>query len=86
MGLAGDELLLPRHVLPTFLAFLMWVMKDIGRSRSMAGLWRTMGTLFSTWRIPDFTRDPQARRLYKKMKLLVDTPPVPKTAATSACS
>jgi len=82
MGLSGDELLLPRHVLPTFLAFLLWVMKDIGRSRSMAGLWRTMGTLFSTWNLPDFTRFPQPRRLYKKMKTLVDTPPVPKTAAT----
>ena len=82
MGLSGDELLLPRHVLPTFLAFLLWVMKDIGRSRSMAGLWRTMGTLFSTWNLPDFTRYPQPRRLYKKMKTLVDTPPVPKTAAT----
>jgi hypothetical protein len=82
MGLSGDEFLLPRHVLPTFLAFLLWVMKDIGRSRSMAGLWRTMGTLFSTWNLPDFTRYPQPRRLYKKMKTLVDTPPVPKTAAT----
>ena len=54
-GLAGDELLLPRHRLETFIAFLLWCSIDAGRARSMGGLWRTMGAIFGAWSLPYLT-------------------------------
>ena len=81
-GLAGDELLLPRHRLETFIAFLLWCSLDAGRSRSMGGLWRTMGAIFTAWSLPDLTRNPRAKRVHRKITSMVDLPHVQRTAAT----
>ena len=81
-GLAGDELLLPRHRLETFIAFLLWCSLDAGRARSMGGLWRTMGAIFGAWSLPDLTRNPRAKRVHRKITSMIDLPHVQRTAAT----
>ena len=81
-GLAGDEFLLPRHRLETFIAFLLWCSLDAGRARSMGGLWRTMGAIFTAWSLPDLTRNPRAKRVHRKITSMVDLPHVQRTAAT----
>ena len=67
-GLEGDEWLLPRHQIETFLAFITWCFREAGRARSMKAMWRHMPGVFKTWGLPDLTANFLAKKQFKELE------------------
>ena len=67
-GLAGEELLLPRHREETFLAFLTFCFRDAGRARSMKSLWRNLPQVFKACELPDLTQRWPVKKHFKELQ------------------
>ena len=67
MGLAGDDMLLPRHVRETFLGFLTWCFREAGRARSMKAMWRHLPGIFKTWSLTPFMEEYAVRKHYREL-------------------
>ena len=63
-GLLDMEEALPRHNKESFINFLTWVFLDAGRSRSMNGMWRSIGLVFTAQQLPNLTRDSAVKSHY----------------------
>jgi hypothetical protein len=66
--LAGLEDSLPRHNAESFINFLTWVYLDAGRARSMDGMWRTIGLVFSAQQLPNRTALPEVKAHFAEVK------------------
>jgi len=81
-GLLDMEEALPRHNKESFINFLTWVFLDAGRARSMSGMWRSIGLVFTAQQLPNLTRDSAVKSHYEEMKRRDGTVPTPAATLT----